>query len=611
MFSSSFLRRLYLPLLLLLCIGYAFRPMGPGYDFWAHAAVGRWVWNHKAFPEYSLFLWSVDRFPWVAHSWLSQLFFYGLIQAGGGWTPQGHTSVGTGPIVVMAFTTIIACCVWALLWRLWSRNSWSFYKRGKNGSVEYVPIAFLTPVIFAMAIWVSAPRYLPRQEMLTALFMTVLLTYLIERRPARAIANDALNENGSTDNHLDDNHLDGERLDGERLNNNDVETQTRRADVISSTRNEVPRPLFGWREIALIAMFALWVNLHALVLLGLILVFATAFGDAIQNRFDGHARVLLGLAVLCALATLCNPFGPRWLEAAVQLKPGNMANNIEEWKPPWQALSLHSYVVVEMTLAVLALVAWAWNPKRRWAHALWVVIMAILFLKQRRHLWLAALVFVAVAAANAGFFDSRLWWTKWKHFMGEAAIAQEPIPVGMRRIAQGGIALSLLICVFQAFSHPWGRLMVSEKVPEGAAYSLESGQRNGTLPRGHLFNDYSNSSYLQWRLNRADEQGVVPDRGLNPLYIDLLNAYPDGVDGLLNEYFVFLQGNATESSADKSPGLNLFKARAVNIVYLPHELDKKWIAQYLEKDTANWRLVYHGIDGRLWARRQPLPIKTP
>jgi hypothetical protein len=47
-----------------------------------------------------------------------------------------------------------------------------------------------------------------------------------------------------------------------------------------------------------------------------------------------------------------------------------------------------------------------------------------------------------------------------------------------------------------------------------------------------MFNDYENSSYLQWRLNgplqSGPNQGRVLAQGQRPLYIDLLNAYPDG-----------------------------------------------------------------------------------
>jgi hypothetical protein len=40
-------------------------------------------------------------------------------------------------------------------------------------------INFLVPLIFALAIWVSAPRYQPRQELISALLLTMLLAFLV------------------------------------------------------------------------------------------------------------------------------------------------------------------------------------------------------------------------------------------------------------------------------------------------------------------------------------------------------------------------------------------------------------------------------------------------
>src|SRR5688572_28751949 len=72
---------LYGPLLLLLAAARAFHPLSGEIDTWAHAAIGRWIWQNGQVPQQTLIIWVADPIPWVAHSWLSQLLFYGAIQA--------------------------------------------------------------------------------------------------------------------------------------------------------------------------------------------------------------------------------------------------------------------------------------------------------------------------------------------------------------------------------------------------------------------------------------------------------------------------------------------------------------------------------------------------
>ena len=78
----SFAARLYLPLLTALIAAWTWRPLSGGEDFWAHIAVGRWVWQHQDAPRETLWLWSAPPQPWIAHSWLSELFLYGLMSLG-------------------------------------------------------------------------------------------------------------------------------------------------------------------------------------------------------------------------------------------------------------------------------------------------------------------------------------------------------------------------------------------------------------------------------------------------------------------------------------------------------------------------------------------------
>ena len=127
---------LYGCLLALLCVAYAWRPLEGGYDFWAHAAVGKWIWLNHAIPRETLFLWSEPGTPWVAHSWLSELLFFGLLTQG-------------GPLWVAVFNATMVVLTFGVLWFLWKREG---------------TYTFWVPMLFALAIWISAPRFQPRQK---------------------------------------------------------------------------------------------------------------------------------------------------------------------------------------------------------------------------------------------------------------------------------------------------------------------------------------------------------------------------------------------------------------------------------------------------------------
>lgn len=153
---SAWLPRCYLPLLLLSVAAFAWRPLKGIDDFWAHAAIGRWIWEHHQVPTQTLFLWSAKPQPWIAHSWLSQLAFYGLMRAGG---------ENGGPFLALLLTLGISALTWFLLWRLWARNG---------------RITVLTALLFAFGIWVASARFHPRPELFSALFLALLLVFLAD-----------------------------------------------------------------------------------------------------------------------------------------------------------------------------------------------------------------------------------------------------------------------------------------------------------------------------------------------------------------------------------------------------------------------------------------------
>jgi len=52
-------------------------------DFWMRIAVGRWIAQHRAVPTGNPFIHTYPNFPFVEHSWLSDLVFYGVYRLTG------------------------------------------------------------------------------------------------------------------------------------------------------------------------------------------------------------------------------------------------------------------------------------------------------------------------------------------------------------------------------------------------------------------------------------------------------------------------------------------------------------------------------------------------
>ncbi len=528
---KSLLPRLYLPLLLLLCIAYAWRPIEGGFDVWAHAAVGKWIWANQRVPRTSLFLWSEPSTPWVAHSWLSQIFFYGLLTK-------------FGPLGVVIFSTVMVTTVFFLLWKTIQIDK---------------QISFWVPLIFALAIWTSAPRFQPRQELFSALFLVLTLAFLMAW------------SNGRFDDWL------------------------RNKGLLDASLVAVP----------IITLFFLWVNMHALIAVGLLLILMTVMSDIVQSqfgtdRFDAPARsrilVLVAIACFCFAATLLNPYGLHYWEAAKILRPGSQTKYTDEWQPLLKSGDFLSYFIAEIILLGVSFLAWTANPQRRWSHLLWMIFAIVLVISSRRMLWLSSIMFLATLANNAQYLDTPSVWRKWRKFSKGDQF--EAIPDGLRNLAHIGTVLCLLVWVLAAASRhtekeggKWSTLV--RNVPNGAVKFLSSKPASF-----RFFNDYEDSSYLQWRLNGATF-GTPTQLGPHPLYIDLLSAYPDS---LMLEYFNIL---------DATPkGIRQLNKRRINCIVLGDhylKLDKKtrrWktpLVKYLNSHP-EWRVVSRDKEGIIWVR---------
>lgn len=627
--------RFYAPMLAFLCFAMAWRALNPDDDFWAHAAVGRWIWNHKMAPHSSLFLWGSEPIPWIAHSWLTQLCFYFLLQLGGGWTARGDVSIGHGPLVAVVFTVAMVGAVFALLWRLWRENS------RPNGAAL---------LLFALTLYAGSLRYRTRPELFSALFLTVLLGFLVRRHNA---------ENASA---------------------NAENAQSESSQIEYSKSAE--RGNFAWtrHEIGLILLFALWANFHGAVLIGVVLLWLTAIGDALQNRFAPRVLRFFALSLACTLATALVPFRAlQYWGSILDSTHGITFSRILEWQPPLSAKEMTRFVtggdapgllpfmLAESALFLCALLALTANAKRRAAYFAWLFFMGAMLLRQRRHFWIFAIVCLAVLAANAAFFETKTLWHRWNSRtilrrktavssaknssrldalanlesstappdevdfsddkasnsaqntrpefappnaqasqeksreanapdFGNASLEASPKVRFFWQIAALCVVFGAAISVLPRDSLPMKA--TSNRLPDKACRVLEMRAQARNRPF-HLLGDYENSSYLQWRLNGENARGVVPNRGLQPLYIDLLNAYPDA---LLLQYLDIM--------AAKTRGQNFLKQRDVDCVILNPKLRDGKLAKFLDHD-ARWTHLYRDRAADIWIRRDVANRNSP
>jgi hypothetical protein len=465
----------------------AWCPLVGSDDFWAHAAVGRWIWQHGDVPRHTLFLWSATE-PWVAHSWLGELGLYALLAVG-------------GTRLVQIVTLAVVAAPFVLLFCLWRR---------------YAPISTLTTVAFGLAITASSTRFEARPEVLTGLFLGCLLAGLIHW----------------------------------------------------SEPTPDPRDGSRWRVALLVALpllFALWINCHGQVANGVALLGLTVACDLAQDRASKGSLLLAATSVVAVAALLVNPYGVGYVEAFRAVNSATFAG-IREWQPFWATPAMPLEITGgTFALVAVALVAWRANPARRWAHLAWLLFMTACFLRYSRFVSMLNLTSLAVLAANAGAIEVEQW-RRW----------------GSNRmlwLVRAAVMVWLAVALFEPLSRWWEvAAQGQDAVPAGVAGFLEEHQ---VPPR--IFNDYENSSYLHWRLG-----------GDPPLFIDLLNAYPDQVT---LDY--------REIVGVTPKGKRLLDERDIGCVVLTRRSEGASLdplKDYLQ-DSPHWTLVYRGKDGYVWVRR--------
>ncbi len=122
------------------------------HDFWWYVRVGERIWTTRAIPTVDLFSYTRAGAPFVYHSWLASLAWYGVVRAG-------------GPALVLAVQSGVLLAVYLLLYRAARR-------RGATPALAAVLV-----LLFAL---VGAHNWAVRPQTFSLLYFLIALT-LLER----------------------------------------------------------------------------------------------------------------------------------------------------------------------------------------------------------------------------------------------------------------------------------------------------------------------------------------------------------------------------------------------------------------------------------------------
>ncbi|WP_138759385.1 hypothetical protein [Modestobacter altitudinis] len=248
---------------------------------------------------------------------------------------------------------------------------------------------------------------------------------------------------------------------------------------------------------ALLALSALWVNLHLAALSG---VFATTAGMAVVFATRrGEWRALMPRACLTVGATvlgcLCSPLGGSVITSALATRDASTAY-ITEWAPLWRANALcqATWAVAALGL-VLTLVAWRRAPRDValpvWAGALLVLLV----------LGVSAARFSAMAAALA--IPAVAVWATRTDWDGARSRGR------VRFFARGVAAALAATYVVLAFLH-----LPDVGEPTG---SIASRATVEAIPDGcRVLNEYDDGGWITYL--RADDGVLVAQDGRNDAY---------------------------------------------------------------------------------------------
>lgn len=273
--------------------------------------------------------------------------------------------------------------------------------------------------------------------------------------------------------------------------------------------------LYKWKRAdrlwALVPVFALWSNLHAGYVLGLLLIGAFLSGEllnhllAYQDEDVLSWKRILRLLVWtlgASLAVLLNPNGLQtWLVPFRTVEVNALQNLISEWASPnFHELAQQPFI----WMLLLTLAAVGFSARRLDGSDLAVLgLFAYLALMARRN-------FGPFALATAPILSRHLWpalQTWWSRVLPYLPISWrsifKPRPLKVKPALQRSVNVLILVILaaaageklYLANSSSFINKAISELYPQGAVEWVRANH-----PAGRLFNSYNWGGYLIWWL---------------------------------------------------------------------------------------------------------------
>ncbi|MFQ5451728.1 MAG: hypothetical protein ACE5E9_13955 [Nitrospinaceae bacterium] len=308
-------------LLRILIFAYAFNAFSlitADSDLWGHIKFGEAAWSEKAPLKTDPYSYTAPGAPWVNHEWLTEVLFYLIYKV-----------LGSGGL--LGFKLLIGLSIVALLTRL---------------AVEKENNIFIYFLIFVLLIPVLAPGFMARPQLMSFLFMTLLVVLLHK-------------------------FFDGQR------------------------------GVLIWTPLLMI----FWVNCHGGVVAGIGLYGAVTVSGWIRCRISGgpHGNILLKYFALSCAGLLINPWGYQLWQFFYQSL--TLPRAIAEWEP----VTLFNASFPEFKIMVLLFLGSLAIPGRKRIWEIVMIAGALYFaLQHQRHTVLAAIIMTPYLTAQGSRLADRL-----------------------------------------------------------------------------------------------------------------------------------------------------------------------------------------------------------